>query len=142
MLWHEVAGNVLYYATLPTVKLLLFLVYVLRLLLSPFIYTATVFVQLCLIPYNIAAKFEVCRPLHELSPTDRDRLFGISSLAPSSSAPSADSCCTAFFESSSYSSGSIASRNQRKLRLRAMMSRVTARPESARRSRPRRSKKS
>lgn len=62
MLWYEIAGKVLYYVTLPVVYILLLLFYVLRFLLSPFIYTAQVVVHVCLIPYSIAAKFEAGLP--------------------------------------------------------------------------------
>lgn len=66
MLWYEVAGRVLYYISLPVVQLVLWLVYILlyilRVVLSPFIYIASSIFHLCLIPYNIAAKFEVSTP--------------------------------------------------------------------------------
>lgn len=66
MEWYEIVGKVLYYVTLPVVYVLLLLFYVLRTILSPFISLAQAIVHLCLIPYNIAAKFEAGLPEHLL----------------------------------------------------------------------------
>lgn len=101
MLWYEVAGKVLYYISLPIVKVLLLVFYLLHVLLSPFIYIAQGFVQLCLIPYNIAAKFEVERHINSLFFTDSNRLSGTLSAAQSSSVLSLLFFCMASFESSS-----------------------------------------
>ena len=98
MLWYEVAGKILYYITLPVVKTLLLVSYVLRIVLSPFIYIAQVLVQLCLIPYNVAARFEVQSHMRALSDADSNRLCGISSAAPSSSVLSSLSSYMAYFE--------------------------------------------
>ena len=59
ILWYEIAGRILYYITLPIVKLLLLLFYVLHTIFSPFIHIAQVLVHTFLIPFNVAAKFEV-----------------------------------------------------------------------------------
>jgi len=57
--WFEVAGKILYYISLPIVKLLLVILYILRLLLSPFLSIGSAFVRLLLVPYNFLAKLEV-----------------------------------------------------------------------------------
>lgn len=59
-------GIGLYYVTLPVVKLLLLLYYVLRYILSPFIALAQGLLQLVLIPWHVVAKFGVRRTLHRL----------------------------------------------------------------------------
>lgn len=88
MLWYEVAGKVLYYITLPIVKVLLLVFYLVRVVLSPFIYIAQVLVQLCLIPYDLAARFEVERHTRALCVADWNRLSGTSSAVQSSWGPS------------------------------------------------------
>lgn len=57
--WFQAAGTFLYYVSLPVVKLLLLIVYILRVCLSPFIYIGNAFMRLCLVPWHILAKFEV-----------------------------------------------------------------------------------
>lgn len=80
MLWYEVTSLVLYYISLPIVKLCLLLLYILRILVSPIVYLFNALWSLLLIPYNVLAKFEVRKvsSMTQCVNAEYYRLFGIS----------------------------------------------------------------
>jgi hypothetical protein len=57
--WLSFTSTLLYYAIYPLLVIVTWLVYVLQLLLSPFIYLAYVCKEAVLIPFRFLAKFEV-----------------------------------------------------------------------------------